>query len=60
MSQSRTLYLGLDVHKEASAVAYVAHDQGAEVTDLGPMGTRRLHQPLEMKSARSRTPASSA
>jgi transposase len=41
MSQSSTLYVGLDVHKEAIAVAYVAQDQGAEVTYLGTIGTRQ-------------------
>ena len=41
MSQSRTLYIGLDVHQEAIAVASVAQDQGAEVTDLGTIGTRQ-------------------
>jgi transposase len=41
MSQSSTLYIGLDVHKEAIAVAYVSQDQGAEVTYLGTIGTRQ-------------------
>jgi transposase len=41
MSQSSTFYIGLDVHKEAIAVAYVAQDQGAEVTYLGTIGTRQ-------------------
>jgi transposase len=41
MSQSSTLYIGLDVHQEAIAVAYVAQDHGAEVTSLGTMGTRQ-------------------
>jgi len=40
MSQSRTRDIGLDVQQEAIAVAYVAHDHGAEVTSLGTMGTR--------------------
>ena len=31
MSQSRTLYVGMDVHKETIAVAYVAKDHDAEV-----------------------------
>jgi transposase len=31
----------MDVHKESSAVASVAHDHGAEVTDLGTLGTRQ-------------------
>jgi transposase len=41
MSQSSTLYVGLDVHKEAIAVAYIAQEHGAEVTYLGTIGTRQ-------------------
>jgi transposase len=41
MSQSSTLFIGMDVHKDAIAVAYVAQDHGAEVMDLGPLGTRQ-------------------
>jgi hypothetical protein len=41
MSQSRTLFIGMDVHKESIAVAYVAHDHGAEVPSLGTIGTRQ-------------------
>ena len=40
MSQSSTLYIGMDVHKDSIAVAYVAQDHGAEVTFLGTIGTR--------------------
>jgi transposase len=40
MSPSRTRFIGMDVHQETMAVAYVAQDHGAEVPDLGPMGTR--------------------
>ncbi|MFQ5344162.1 MAG: IS110 family transposase [Anaerolineae bacterium] len=40
MSQSSTLFIGMDVHKDSIAVAYVSQDHGAEVTYLGPMGTR--------------------
>src|SRR4030095_14869102 len=40
MSQSSTLFIGRDVHKDTIAVAYVAQDHGAEVTSLGTMGTR--------------------
>lgn len=41
MRQSRTLYIGMDVHKDSIAVAYVAQDHGAEVTCLGTIGTRQ-------------------
>src|SRR5262245_30536268 len=41
MSQSRTLFIGMDVHKETIAGAYVAQDHGAEVTYLGTIGTRQ-------------------
>jgi transposase len=40
MHQSSTLYVGLDVHKESIAVAYVAKDHHAEVVYLGTIGTR--------------------
>src|ERR671918_1558566 len=41
MSQSSTLFIGMDVHKDSIAVAYVAQDHGAEVTYLGTLGTRQ-------------------
>jgi transposase len=41
MSQSSTLFIGMDVHKDTIAVAYVAQDHGAEVTSLGTIGTRQ-------------------
>jgi transposase len=41
MSQSSTRFIGMDVHKETIAVAYVAQDHGAEVTYLGTIGTRQ-------------------
>src|SRR6267142_3683323 len=40
MHQSSTLYIGLDVHKDSSAVASVAKDHDAEVVYLGTIGTR--------------------
>ena len=40
MSQSRTLFIGMDVHKETIAVAYIAQDHGAEVVYLGTIGPR--------------------
>jgi transposase len=41
MSQSTTLYVGLDVHKESISVAYAADERGAEVIFVGPIGTRQ-------------------
>ena len=41
MSQSRTLFIGMDVHKDSIAVAYIAQDHGAEVSYLGTMGPRQ-------------------
>jgi hypothetical protein len=41
MSQSSTLFIGMDVHKDTIAVAYVAQDHGAEVTSIGTMETRQ-------------------
>jgi transposase len=41
MSQSRTLYVGMDVHKESIAVAYVGQDHHAGVISFGAIGTRQ-------------------
>src|SRR5215475_12383129 len=41
MSQSNTLFIGMDVHKDSIAVAYVAQDHGAVVSYLGSIGTRQ-------------------
>ena len=41
MAHSSTLFIGLDVHKETIAVAYVAEEREAEVVSLGPIGTRQ-------------------
>jgi transposase len=54
MSESRTLSVGLDVHKESIAGASVAHEHGAEVVSLGTIGTRqcamdKLRRPLQSK-----------
>jgi hypothetical protein len=38
---SKTLYVGLDVHKDSIAVAYAPQDRGAEVVSLGAIGTRQ-------------------
>jgi transposase len=41
MKHSSTLYVGLDVHKESIAVAYVSDAKDAEVVYLGSVGTRQ-------------------
>ena len=38
---SKTLFVGLDVHKEAIAVAYAPEERGAEVVSLGSVGARQ-------------------
>jgi transposase len=38
---SKTLYVGLDVHKESIAVAYAPEDRGADVVSLGSIGPRQ-------------------
>jgi transposase len=53
---SKTLYVGLDVHKESIAVAYAPEDRGAEAVSLGAIGTRqrdidKLIRKLESKGA---------
>jgi transposase len=41
LHQSSTLYIGLDVHKESIAVAYISKEDHAEVVSLGSIGTRQ-------------------
>src|SRR5262249_6569771 len=41
MAHTSTLFVGLDVHKETIAVAYVAEEREAEVVSLGTIGTRQ-------------------
>jgi transposase len=41
MAQSSTLFIGMDVHKDSIAVAYVAQEHGAEGTSLGSIGPRQ-------------------
>jgi transposase len=41
MTQSSTLYVGMDVHKDSIAVAYVAKDHDAAVVFLGAIGSRQ-------------------
>ena len=42
MHQSSTLYVGMDVQKEAITVAYVATEHDAEVISLGTFGPDRV------------------
>jgi hypothetical protein len=42
MPQSSMLSVGLDVHQESIAVAYVAQDHGVEVVSLGVIGPARV------------------
>jgi transposase len=41
MPQSPTLSMGMDGHQASMAVASIAPAHGAEVTDLGTLGTRQ-------------------
>ena len=41
MPQSSTLYVGMDVHQESIAVAYVTNEHHAEVVYFGAIGTRQ-------------------
>src|SRR5712664_3867828 len=41
MAQGSTLFVGLDVHKETIAVAYVGEEREAEVVSLRTVGTRQ-------------------
>ena len=54
MSQSSTLFIGMDVHKESIAVAYVAQDHGAEVdlprAPLAPVSVTSINCIRKMQS----------
>ena len=41
MAHTSTLFIGLDVHEESIAVAYVGAEREAEVIPLGTRGTRQ-------------------
>ena len=56
MTQSRTLYVGLDVHKDSMAVAYAAQDHGAEVVSLGHIGTRQRDIDQLVRRLQSKSP----
>jgi transposase len=54
MNQARTLYIGMDVHQETIAVAYVANDHDAEVVSLGTIGTRQADIDQRMRKMPSK------
>jgi transposase len=56
MRQSSTLYIGLDVHKDSIAVAYVAQEHGAEVIYLGTTGTRQCDIDQLIRKMQSKAP----
>jgi transposase len=41
MTHTSTLFVGLEVHKETIAVAYVAAERAAAMVFLGTLGTRQ-------------------
>jgi transposase len=56
MPQSSTLYIGMAVHKESIAVAYVAKDHDAEVIYLGTIGTRHADIDQLLRQLQSQAP----
>jgi transposase len=56
MTQSSTLYVGMDVHKDSIAVAYVVQDHGAEVVSLGDIGTRQCDIDHLIRRLQSKSP----
>jgi hypothetical protein len=56
MPQSRTLYVGLDVHKDSIAVASVANDHDAAVIYLGTIGTRQCDIDHLVRKLQSKAP----
>jgi transposase len=56
MHQSSTLYVGMDVHKDSIAVAYVAQEHHAEVVSLGNIGTRQCDIDHLIRRLQSKSP----
>jgi transposase len=56
MTQSSTLYVGMDVHKDSIAVAYVAKEHHAEVVSLGNRGTRQCDIDKLIRQLQSKSP----
>src|SRR5919197_83480 len=55
MHQSRTLSIGLDVHKESIAVAYVAQAHHAAVVSLGTSRTRPCDSDQRSRTMQSKS-----
>ena len=55
---SKTLYVGLDVHKDSIAVAYAPEDRGADVVSLGAMGTGQCDSTYPSRPVRANEPGS--
>jgi len=56
MKQSSTpLYVGLDVHKDSIAVAYVPDNRDAEIITLGTIGTRQCDIDKLIRKMKSRS-----
>jgi transposase len=56
MTQSRTLSVGLDVHKDSLAVAYAAQEHGAEGVALGNIGTRQRDSDPLVRRLQAKSP----
>jgi transposase len=56
MGYSNMIYVGLDVHKESIAVAYVSEELGAEVVCLGTIGTRQCDLDTLVRKLQSKAP----
>jgi transposase len=56
MPQSSTLYVGMDVHKDSIAVAYVAEDHPPDVIFLGTIGTRQGDIDQLIRKLQSKSP----
>jgi transposase len=56
MGHTNTIDVGLDVHKESIAVAYVSEERGAEVVFLGTIGTRQCDIDTLVRKLQSKAP----
>ena len=56
MHNTPTLFIGLDVHKDSIAVAYAPEERSAEVTFLGPIGTRQADIDKLVRRLQSKAP----